>query len=219
MNSSVVLQKKIRDDSYYGPLYDRTCDMDRLVRAGFFDDGLSPERVDELRNDTRFLTTPLHKITMNLRGRPVEKTYSVLVTTGAFSPIHMGHIAMMEQAHKVLTEMGEIVVGGFVAPGHDSYVSAKRNGEAAMNAAKRIEIARVSLDDSSWLMVDPWPALYVETEINFTTILERTDNYLRRHLSAYTVRIWYVYGQDNQGFSEAFRAKLGAVCVERGCDE
>ena len=212
---SEKLREKIRADSYYGPLLDKTNDMDRLVAAGFFDDGLEPDRVDELRGDTQILTTPLHKIIANLRGRPIDKTYSVLVTTGAFSPIHMGHISMMEQTRQVLTKKGEIVVGGFIAPGHDSYVSVKSNGEAAMDAARRVETARMSIDGSSWLMVDPWPTQYVETEINFTTILERTDNYLRRHLPGYTIQIWYVYGQDNQGFAEAFAAKPGAVCVGR----
>src|SRR5688500_5587292 len=153
---------------------------------------------------------------MNLRGRPTGKTYNVLVTTGAFSPLHMGHISMMEQARLMLMDRGDIVVGGFIAPGHDSYVSTKRNGEAAMGAARRVEIARISVDGRSWMTVDPWPALYAEAEMKFTTILKRTDKYLQRHLPEHSIKVWYVYGQDNQGFKDAFIYKPGAVCVERG---
>jgi hypothetical protein len=82
-----------------------------------------------------------------------------------------------------------------------------------MDASLRVELARMSLDESDWLMVDPWPALYTPKELNFTTILERTEKYLARHLPAYTFRVRYVYGQDNQGFGDALP---GAVCVGRG---
>lgn len=208
------MNKKLTSDPFYGPLYQAYPSDELLEDAGFFDDTLSYDELRAAREDIYFLTTPL-KLVANIAQAPDHATYTVLVTTGAFSPIHKGHIAMMEAAKKKLDDEGKIVVGGYIIPGHDTYVSVKKNGEAAMEAALRVDLAQQAVAGSQWLMVDPWAAQYAPCELNFTTILQRTEAYLKKHVPYKTIEVFYVFGGDNAGFSKAFLFHGQAVCVSR----
>ena len=53
------------------------------------------------------------------------KQVCVLLATGAMSPIHRGHVAMMVHAKAALEREGWAVLGGFVSPSHDLYVGPK----------------------------------------------------------------------------------------------
>jgi len=209
------MNKKLLTDPFYGPLYQAYASEELLEDAGFFDDTLSYDQLQKVREDIHFLTTPLTKLVTNIARMPGHATYAVLVTTGAFSPIHKGHIAMMEAAKKRLEDDGKIVVGGYIVPGHDTYVSAKKNGEAAMDGALRVDLAQQAVAESQWLMIDPWAAQYASCELNFTTVLQRTEVYLKKHIPRKKIEVFYVFGEDNGGFSKAFLFHGQAVCVDR----
>ena len=211
MESSMI---KAQCDPFYASVVKRF-GLEALHEAGFFDDG-SPVGHDMTEKvDDRFLTTPLGKIrnTMHHHGAPASCRRAVLVASGAFCPIHTGHLHMMESAKRAAERRGWSVVGGFFAPDHDGYVSVKC-GDEALSAAERVHLAQVATEDSTWLAVDPWAALYLDRAVNFTDIVRRVARYLRFHLSQ-EIEVMFVCGGDNHGFSKAFLDHGHLIVVPR----
>ena len=184
--------------------YQHIKDPDLLNKAGWFDDGLTQKQRKSLYA-TNIFTTPIHKL--ETKARPV-----VLITTGGFSPLHEGHLNMMEEAKKTLSEAGYGVCGGYFSPSHDSYVLQKQNTNPLDLRVKSIED---QIFTSPWLMTDLWEAMYTPTAINFTDVILRLEEYLKKWFHQ-DVEVVYVFGSDNQGFLEAFRFQGKAVCVQRG---
>jgi nicotinic acid mononucleotide adenylyltransferase len=191
--------------------------------AGFFDDGLDFELDDDCYTNLNWLTTPYHKI---LRRLPQLDEYDpaqlaayppiVLVTTGGFSPIHNGHIDMMELAKNEMVQRGHVVLGGYLSPSHDSYVSTKHGGAASLMDEHRIRLCHEAVAMNEWLMVDPWEARYLPCAVNYTDVILRLENYLNFHLRPLVrLRVGYVFGGDNAAFARAFLRTGYAVCVER----
>lgn len=188
-------------DPLYRKLYQIDPRIAALEKAGFFDDGL-PCGVEELTaSDPRFLCTPLKKIKM---GVSTSREQYILVTTGAFSPVHNGHIAMMERAIAAIRREGNLVVGAYFCPGHDSYVGKKNNGTAAIPAVERVHMLEIATESHDLLAVDPWAARYLPCEVNFTDVLRRMRRYMDQHFRN-DVKIAYVYGTDNIGFGHVLK--------------
>lgn len=210
---------KVLRNTVYGRLYADTKSLPFLYKAGFIVDALAPEDIHLLHPVKGFLTTPLDKVITNCR-RDLglsDQPPTVLVTTGGLSPIHDGHVAMMEAAKEALTRRGSRVVGGFFAASHDGYVSTKYRGEAALTKDHRIRLARIALERNDWLDVDPWKSRYLPTFINFTDVLERLQAYLDMHLPKLgPFQVQYVFGSDNARYCNAFAHAFGGVCVGRG---
>lgn len=213
--------KKILSDPWYAALYHATGSFELVERAGFFDDGLDDKHAPESYYALDVLTTPFQKITQHLSGVGPTKPVYILVSTGAFSPLHRGHIAMMEAAYQHLENQGKHVVGGYLSPSHDSYVSQKYGGTAALSASHRIELCRQALALHPWLMVDPWEALYTPTALNFTQIIQRLKLYLAKHcVPNQELRVVYVCGSDNADFAHVFAGYGGdIICVGRSGSE
>lgn len=203
---------KALSDIYYHDLYRRTRSTKALYDAGFFDDGL-PKLVGQYKAfSPYFMTTSLAKAEENYYRLVDTKQnydrYVIMFTTGGMAPIHNGHIAMMEQARTQLEADGTTkVLGGFFAPGHDSYVGKKYNGTAAIPVEHRVAMVELATAESDWLEVDPWAARYMPAEINFTDIYRRLSNYVAQNMIA-DVDIVYVCGSDNAGFADS-----GIPCI------
>lgn len=185
---------KIARDELYAPLYQKL-GLEGILEAGFFFDKTS---VDAPLDDVGWLSTPLSKLQ---RSSEKEKKV-VLLSTGAFSPIHKGHIHMMECAKKSLLERGEKVIGGYLSLGHDVYLQQKL-GASAMPAAHRMWLCSLALHESSWLMVDPWEAFARSTYVNLSDVYCRLLQYLRFHLRE-DIELVYVCGGDNAHLALAF---------------
>lgn len=189
-----------------------------LVEAGFFDD----DRIESFdpSAEMTFMSTALHKVIKNhnrLRGfgDAEEKKPVVLISTGGFSPVHQGHLAMMESARHTLEQRGFSVIGGFLAPDHDQYVRQKC-GADAIPAYDRLHYIDLATEESDWLAADPWPSRYASCALNFTDIIRRMERYLSRHLLGLApVRVMYVCGGDNALFARAFIGRGGCVIVHR----
>ena len=140
----------------------------------------------------------------------------MLLASGAFSPVHLGHLEMMEQARAAAQRAGHRVLGGYLLPDHDSYVSGKQGGAAALDAYFRVDLCQQAVEGSQWLAVCPWGACYARRALNFTTLMER----LRLCLAAQgweEAEPWLVCGADNAGFIRAFAQQAGLiVCVREG---
>ncbi len=214
---------KLLRDPYYRTMH-TTYDGEQAFReAGFFDDGLDTDLDAECYSDPNWLTTPYHKILSRLRQLddydPIQwAAYPpvVLLSTGGFSPIHNGHIDMMELAKNEMIQKGHLVLGGYLSPSHDSYVSTKHDGAAALLDAHRIRLCHEAVASNEWIMVDAWEARYVPCAINYTDVILRLKRYLNHHLGLpVPLRVVYVFGGDNAAFARAFLAGGHAVCIER----
>lgn len=171
----------------------------QLVRVGYFDDGLTVAEHQAVLNDMRWITPTEHLAPEGI----------VLCTTGAFDPLHVGHIDMLVEAKYQLESRGLKVAGALIQPDHDVYVSAKHPD--AHCTADRIQWAQDYTREMPWIAVDPWPSTYQDRQLNYTMILRRTERYLNR-LGKY--QVVYVFGSDNAGFADAFLPHE-YVCIQR----
>ncbi len=215
MDPCTHLAWKVLRDPFYAALYQKKLSLTCLYEAGFFVDKLSLEDVSVLEFAPGFLTTPFHKIQMRLEKRGGNQKQVVLLTTGGFSPIHNGHLSMMEVAKQEVEKRGYQVVGGYFSPSHDDYVSQKYGGEAELNSQHRIYLSQLAVHESDWLMVDPWESRYVPTDINFTDVISHLKQYLAYYLKQPALDIFYVFGSDNAMFARVFTDQGGCVCVAR----
>jgi len=213
---------KLLRDPYYRAMSARYQGREAFREAGFFDDGLDTELDAPCYTDLQWLTTPFHKILRRLSqlddfdpAQLAAYPPLVLLTTGGFSPIHNGHLDM-ELAKNAMMEQGHIVLGGYLSPSHDSYVSTKYNGSAGLLDAHRLRLCHEAVAMSEWLMVDPWEARYVPCALNYTDVILRLERYLNHHLRLpVPLRVGYVFGGDNAAFARTFLGQGYAVCIER----
>jgi len=211
---------KIACDPYYWAAFKRYQSLQTIVNAGFFDDGLEPGTLAPLKNP-HMLTTPLETIRarvteLETQGRIHNKKLLVLLTTGCFAPIHDGHIAMMEKAKEAAETQGYEVIGGFMSPSHDDYVSTKGEDARRLTADYRTLLISKALEGKDWLSADPWESRYAPTDINFTDTVQRLRDYINAHInSAAPIEVGYVFGADNVQFARAFIDKGVAICVPR----
>jgi Cytidylyltransferase-like len=206
--------KLLRDEAY-SALYQSTGSILKAVEAGFVVDSMSFDQITSTDYSSKLCVTPTFKIKSNIQGIQDDLPLIVLVTTGAFSPLHYGHLSMMETARKALQAQGRHVVGGYISPSHDAYVSTKYNGEASLSAAHRTHIARKAVDSSDWLMVDPWEGSYLPTDVNFTDVIRHIKDHLRFVFPGQPVEVYYVFGADNACFTRVLQYMDGGVCVSR----
>ncbi|XP_054465127.1 nicotinamide/nicotinic acid mononucleotide adenylyltransferase 1 [Anoplopoma fimbria] len=89
-------------------------------------------------------------------------TRVVLLACGSFNPITNMHLRMFELARDHLEDEGQYrVVKGIISPVGDGY---KKKG--LIEACHRLEMARLSTENSDWITVDSWESLqpdWVET--------------------------------------------------------
>lgn len=198
---------KVLRDKYYSEVYREYKDEDLLIKAGFFPDPFTLEEIDYYNID--LLTTPFDKLKGNVSDL---KNPIVLLSTGGFYPIHDGHIKMMEEAKKILSEDGYDVIGGYLSLSHDDYISTKPY--YISDQYERINEGREYLKNNDWLMIDPWESIYVRTPINFTDVIERLQKYLQKYIDE-RIKIAYIFGGDNVEFMYCFKKNGIAVCLNR----
>lgn len=210
---------KVLRDPFYAKAYAHLPSEHDLERAGFFDDRAGIEADNSRRESPRWLATPVHKITDRLKraeARSGERQpLVVLVSTGAFCPVHSGHLEMLELARGELERRGAIVLGGYLSPSHDAYVSIKC-GARSLRARHRVRLCEEAVRSSDWLMADGWEALENDQELNFTDVVLHLEEYLAAHVPCHRpIRVVYVFGSDNARFARAFLERGACVCINR----
>lgn len=87
---------------------------------------------------------------------------AILLATGAFSPIHIGHLEMFKQAKEYLEAQGYQVVGGYISPKHNDYVKSKLYGKENefIDIDDRIKLINQAITNSgmNWIKVFDWEA-------------------------------------------------------------
>ena len=203
---------KIKRDNFYYPLYLKY-GLDYIKKAGFFFDE-NAHNVD-LEESLKILCTPLCHIMNSFKN---EKKSIILISSGALCPIHDGHIEMIRLAKVQMESLGFNVLGGYISPDHDRYVS-RKNTHESISSIERVQLTSEKIwehDFGSWLAVDPWYALFNNCDVNFTDLCARTKLYIEKYIKS-EVSICYVCGSDNGDFSLAFENQKDyyAVVVNR----
>ncbi|XP_040050199.1 nicotinamide/nicotinic acid mononucleotide adenylyltransferase 1 [Gasterosteus aculeatus] len=89
-------------------------------------------------------------------GHKITKV--VLLACGSFNPVTNMHLRMFELARDHLEDTGLYrVVKGIISPVGDAY---KKKG--LIEACHRLEMARLSTENSDWITVDSWESLQPE---------------------------------------------------------
>lgn len=210
---------KVLRDAFYASAYPHLPTEHDLERAGFFDDRAGIEVATSRRESPSWLATPVHKITERLKlSAPLageDRPLTVLVSTGAFCPVHSGHLEMMELAREELERRSAIVLGGYLSPSHDAYVSLKC-GAHALDGRHRVRLVEEAVLRSDWLMADGWEALENDQELNFTDVILHLEEYLAAHLPCHrSIHVVYVFGSDNARFARTFLERGACVCINR----
>lgn len=167
---------------------------------------------------------PWHKLAKRV-GEDSGKIPAVLVSSGHFSPTHLGHTIMMHQAEKRLVRMGYDVIGAWLSPSHDLSVlaDAKARGAPELRADFRIKLAELSTLEDDLVAVSSWEARQnkVSTDREVAVVLHEAVNKEYGHLFSrdVNIRVFVVCGCDhavqfklNRGMQSS---ELGVVIVPR----
>jgi nicotinamide mononucleotide adenylyltransferase len=96
--------------------------------------------------DTSKLLLPLSDTKKNI----------ILLLNGCFNPIHNNHIRLLELAREHSNSLNIYhVIGGYISPTHDAGIQRKLSILYA-TWQNRLEMCRLAVKDSSWIMVDEW---------------------------------------------------------------
>jgi nicotinic acid mononucleotide adenylyltransferase len=136
--------------------------------------------------------------------------------TGAFSPIHAGHIIVMKTAKSELEKRGFCVIGGFLSPSHDEYVNLKDGGRAKLDAKYRVSLCKKAVKGSDWLMADGWESQHVTKPINYSVVYRRLKKYLAHKFPTNSqINVCLVVGGDNAAYSRIMSGHGYCVCIDR----
>lgn len=197
---------KVQRDPYYSGVFERGGEA-ALTEAGYFD--TTAESADDINYMLNIPCTPLDKVILGLQ---MEFNPCVLVMPGSFCPPHQGHIEAMNAAKAEVEKAGYKVIGGYLSPGHDEYISAK-NGQGAIPAHHRIKLCN-DITRNTWIDTCPWEGLFAKVAVNFTDVVERLRLYIKRHTGT-DVPVFFVTGGDKANYCMAFEHQGHCVVVNR----
>eukprot|EP01112_Ceratiomyxa_fruticulosa_P003567 TRINITY_DN1388_c0_g1_i4.p1 TRINITY_DN1388_c0_g1~~TRINITY_DN1388_c0_g1_i4.p1 ORF type:complete len:244 (+),score=20.03 TRINITY_DN1388_c0_g1_i4:126-857(+) len=145
---------------------------------------------------------PLEKISHNIK-LALEKCepdmikyekFAVLICTGSFSPVHVMHLQIFKLARKFLESKNIHVVGGFISPSHDRYVSNKLLKDA-IRAEHRIKMCQLVCAQEDWLDVSTWECAQPGFT-NFPSVVRFHGSVLASHFPDINIELYYVCGAD-----------------------
>jgi len=199
---------KIMDKHKYEPYYKE------LTAQGALDSGYFVPNHDRINWKTH-VTLPCTPINFLKKVSDCENP-AIIISTGAHCPMHEGHIEMMVNAEKHLSQNGYTVIGGYMSPGHDEYIKHK-TGDNWMPIHDRIRWANEQLKDYPWLAIDPWEGVFAPGAVNFTSVVYRLQLYIKKfYKPAKNVKIFFVCGADNARFMMPFEnTDIGVVVIKR----
>lgn len=159
----------------------------------------------ELAEKAGYITPSECKDIQSAQKNSPETNNYTLLTTGCFSPLHEGHIHMMNEAKKWLEDRGDVVDYGAFILAHQSYIDEK-HGRHTLE--ERQFLAQELVGDYTWLHVDVRANLYYTHDTNFTQLM--TELYPQCKKQA------YVFGSDRYEFGYiALTDERLYICVIR----
>ena len=94
-----------------------------------------------------------HRVSTSDARRQERPQPVVLVSCGSFNPPTIAHLKILEMVREAYIAAGVDVYGAYLSPVHDEY---KKKGLIA--ARHRVEMCRLAVGSSSFVMVDSWEA-------------------------------------------------------------
>ncbi|ETO17249.1 hypothetical protein RFI_20080 [Reticulomyxa filosa] len=167
--------------------------------------------------------TPLTKLVTQWKKKKKKeakekqpKRCAVLLTTGSLNPIHKGHIEMMEKAKEELerNDKDVYVIGGYLSPSHDDYVSGKFSGHDFYNAKTRSHFVDLCVTNHDWLACDQWESQQ-SYFIDFPEVASRLHRQLNRIFETYrtAIEVYYVCGYDHASKCHLLSGRLKRINV------
>nr|XP_055177224.1 nicotinamide/nicotinic acid mononucleotide adenylyltransferase 3 isoform X4 [Nyctereutes procyonoides] len=121
----------------------------------------------------------------------------VLLACGSFNPITNMHLRLFEVARDHLHQTGLYqVIGGIISPVNDNY--RKKDLVAAHH---RVAMARLALQTSDWVRVDPWESEQVQWMETVKVLRYRHNIHLAREPVQNELSSTYVRQALSQGHS------------------
>ena len=162
---------------------------------------------------------PVDKIERNLTRAPRGRR-CVLLTTGALNPVHLGHVSMFDRARYALeSEHGFDVVGGFLSPSHDAYLSGKYGDSAFFPASQRLAMCAAATKDHPWLAVTSWESSVSGQWPDFPVVTATLEHVLAERFPDEDIIVIYLCGQDHFGYAVTSRLPGVAVVSRAGRSE
>ncbi|RLN26629.1 hypothetical protein BBO99_00001152 [Phytophthora kernoviae] len=128
---------------------------------------------------------------------PSKKTdVIVLVSSGAYNPIHMLHIRAFYVARQYVESNYKFpVVGAFISPSHDTFVRVKnrRNPREMITKRHRLALIEAAVGSSSWIEVDKWE-ITRRRVTDYHSTLTHVREMCESHFPQYRFHIMYVCG-------------------------
>lgn len=162
---------------------------------------------------------PVDKIARNLAGTPRGRR-CVLLTTGALNPVHLGHVAMFDRARDCLeSEHGFDVVGGFLSPSHDAYLSGKYGDSVFFPASQRLAMCVAATKGHPLLAVTSWESSASGRWPDFPEVTAELAHVLAERFPDEDIGVIYLCGQDHFGYAVTSRLPGVAVVSRAGKSE
>lgn len=120
----------------------------------------------------------------------------VLVSSGAYNPIHMLHIRAFYVARQYVESNYKFpVVGAFISPSHDTYVRVKnrRNPREMITKRHRLALIEAAVASSTWIEVDKWE-ITRRRVLDYLSTLTHVREMCDAHFPAFKFHVMYVCG-------------------------
>jgi len=149
-----------------------------------------------------------------------NKKNIVLLSTGAYCPVHKMHVDIFVKAKKILEDpplasgiMSVNVVAGYLSPTHDSYVSSKVESSKvrSISGIHRLEMIKLNVQDSEWMDASSWEVDQYEF-IDYPFVYKHFKKELE---SKFNVEIWYLCGSDHALKCHLYDRSIRCVAVSR----
>jgi len=144
----------------------------------------------------------------------------MLLSTGAYSPIHKGHVDIMVRAHEAMAkEFGYYVLGGWISPSSDFYVGPKavRKSQAFAEAAHRVRCAQIAVQAIPWLHIATWEARQRGGWPDYPVVVSAAAKFINSQSFVdpkVPITVMYVCGTDHAVYAgRGFRKANQGVCV------
>ena len=117
------------------------------------------------------------------------------MSTGSYNPVHFMHPRVIELSATYLQEkFGWKVVGGYISPSHDNYVSTKFHGREFIRAVHRLEMCRLATANHPFIAPSSWESDQAGF-IDFPYVADAIAQKIKRAFNGH-VRLIYVCGTD-----------------------
>lgn len=154
---------------------------------------MSEKGSNNLKHPTELVKANLQKY------RNEDRRKVVLIATGAYNPVHRMHLEVFLRAKEFLEneQHNFLVVGGFVSPSHDQYVSDKLKSDFinSKDRLKMIKLGIQELGEDSWLIADPWESSQTKF-IGFPKVTKSLDQQLQDEFPLANLKVIFLCGAD-----------------------